>query len=142
MNLTRTAPRLAPAQVEPGSTPQADGSVADLATRLAQEGMQLAALELRRLGAEVRERRRHVVRAAVSALLGAVTAVIGIAALAGGSVLYLGRLWNDHAAAAAATGALFLLLAVAIGCVAVSALRRVGGASTDEADERSPRNGT
>lgn len=143
MDLTRTPPRLPPTGVESGLSSRDNGlSVADLTTRLAQEGIELAALQLRRLGVEVRERRRHAVRASVAVFLGAATAGIGIMTLAGGAVLYFGRMWGDHATAALATGGLLLLFAAAAGAVFASAMRGIAGTPADEAQEGSPRNGT
>lgn len=145
MDLTRTASRLEPVQVESGLTARPDGSFAELTHQLAQQGMELAQVELRRLGAEVRERQRHAVRAAVALYLGGVVGALALAVLAGAAVLYLGRAWSDYAAAAAVTGGALLVLAAVAGGVLIGAARRIGGPREDrepagEADERSRRN--
>jgi uncharacterized membrane protein YqjE len=147
MDLTRTATRLEPARIESGLPPRRDESLGDLAHQLAQQGVELAAVELRRLGAEVRERRRHAVRAAVALYLSGVAGALTLAVLSGAAILYLGRRWNDYAAAAGATGALLLLITAVAAGVLIGALRRTGASSTrgDDretaapTDERNPR---
>lgn len=144
MDVTRTAPRLESTQLERRPitrTDHDDGTVANLTARLAQDGIELVAIELRRIRAEVSGRRRHAVRAAVALYLGAMTGAVGTAVLACAAVLYLGPLWDSHAAAALATGAVLVLVAAIAAAVLFAALRRIG-ASGREADERSPGHGT
>lgn len=148
MDLTRTAPGLVSPRVEPvlarGADVDADASMANLAARLAQQGVELAAVELRRIGAEVRERQRHAVRAAVALYLITTAAGVGIAVLSTASVLYLGRQWDDYAGGALATGVVLLALAAAASCIFKSAARRLGAGPEAEhqptrSDERNPR---
>ncbi|HTE54326.1 MAG TPA: phage holin family protein [Kofleriaceae bacterium] len=141
MELQRTSSRLAPARVEPGTNGHGEESLAGLATRLAQQGLELASVELRRLGGEVRERRRHAVRAAVALYLVRLFAAVGIAALASGSVLYLGRLWGSYGAASLATGGVLIAAAIVAGMVLSSAAHRMVDSADDSeaagaADER------
>lgn len=148
MDLTRSTSRLELARAEPRQQTQGDDSVADLATRLAQESAALVGVELRRLTVEVRHRGRDATRAVVSGVIAGGLAIVGMISLAGGSVLYLGRMWQDYAAGAFATGVLFMLFALATTFVLISAMRcltRTGGepsAGADAAPERSPSDGT
>ncbi len=148
MAIMRSAPGLDLARTEPAPADQ-DSSFADLATRLAQESVALAGVEIRRLGVEVRHRRRHAVRALASGIIAAGLAGVGAMALAGGAVLYLGRMWQDYAAGAAATGVLFLLLAGGVSFVLISAIRGLTRAAehdtspgTGNAPERNRTDGT
>jgi uncharacterized membrane protein YqjE len=145
MALMRTASPPEPVAIAP---PPGDGepSMTDLATRLAQESIELAAVELRRFAAEVRQRQADATRAATALFLSGMFATVGIATLAGGAVLYFGRAWRDHAAAALATGGLLVLLALASAWFLMFAARRLGtadhGGQGRKAEERSPGNGT
>ncbi|SRR6266545_3283211 len=142
MAMTGTARQLDLTEVERGRHDEEEGSVAELATRLAQEGVGLVAVELRRLSAEVRRRRRYAGRTAAALLLGAACTSVGTMTLAGAAVLYLGRVWRDYAAAAAATGVLLLLAAVSAGWVLRSFARRIARADTaGEPEQRSTGHG-
>jgi uncharacterized membrane protein YqjE len=121
MALTHTSARLDLARIEPREP--GDDSVANLATRLAHESVALAGVEIRRFGAEVHERRRYVTRAAVAGAVAVALALVGIVALAGAAVLYLGRTWQSYAAGALATGVLLVLFALAMSWVVATALR-------------------
>jgi len=148
MDLTRSTSRLDLARAEPRQQTHGDDSVAELATRLAQDGVALAGVELRRLTVELRHRGRDATRALVAGIFAAGFAVVGTIALAGGAVLYLGRMWQDYAASAVATGVLFLLFALATGLILISAIRCLTGTGGEpgpdagEARERSPGDGT
>lgn len=140
MELQRTSTRLGPAQAEPGTNGQGEESLGRLATRLAQQGLELASVELRRLGGEVRERRRHAVRAAVALYLVRTFAGLGLAVLATGAVLHVGRLWGNYGAAALATGGVLIAAAIIAGLVLTSAAHRMAATTDpgagDAADER------
>lgn len=125
MAVTRTSPRSDLARVEAATPNKGEDSMAVLATRLAEEGMALAAVELRRLGVEVGQRRRHAVRAVVAGIVAAGFAAAATAMLAVAVLLYLGRLWQDYAAGALAAGALLLVMASIGGRIVVSAMRRL-----------------
>ncbi len=140
MAITRSAPGLELARKEPA--PAEQDSLGELATRLAQESVALAGLELRRLGVEVRHRRRHAARVVAAAIAVTWLAAVAALALACGAALYLGRMWQDYAAGAAATGVLFLLLAAGATCFLVSASRSLTRALPDASADAPERNGT
>jgi uncharacterized membrane protein YqjE len=138
MAITRSAPGLELARPEP---PPADhDSLGELATRLAQESVALAGVEIRRLGVEVRHRRRHAARVLVSAIVVTWLAAVGAMALAVGAILFLGRLWQDYAAGAAAAGVLFLLVAGGAACFLVRASRDLTRALPDPGPDAPERN--
>jgi len=141
---TRTEPRLELAKIEPGLPGQGEGSMAELATRLAQESVSLAVVEVRRFVVELRERQRSAVRAAVALFLGAGLGLLSIATLTVGVILYLGSVWNYAAGALVTGGALLLMTLVAL-AIARAAGRSVAGPrepAGDDRDERSPSHGT
>lgn len=121
MAITRSAPGLDLARTE--LAPADQDSFGDLASRLAQESVALAGVELRRLGVEVRHRRRHAARVVAAAIAVTWLAAVAALALACGAMLYLGRMWQDYAAGAVATGVIFLLLAGGASCFLISASR-------------------
>ena len=131
MAIMRSAPGLDLARTEPA--PADHDSLGELAGRLAQESVALAGVELRRFGVEVRQRQRHAVRALDAGVVVAALASVATMALAGGAVLYLGRMWQDYAAGAAATGVLLLLLAGGASCVLISAMRGLTRAAEHDA---------
>ena len=135
MELQRPTTRLAPARAEPPPNGhpavQEEESVAGLATRLAQQGLELAAVELRRLGGEVRERRRYAVRVVVALYLVRTFAALGLAVLAVGAVLVVGRMLDDYGIAALATGGVLLVAGIISAMVLTSAAHRVAGSSDD-----------
>lgn len=139
MELQRPSTRLAPTRAEPPPNGQPavqdEESLAGLATRLAQQGLELAAVELRRLGGEVRERRRHAVRVVVALYLVRTFAALGLAVLAVGAVLMVGRMLDDYGIAALATGGVLLLAGIISAMVLTSAAHRVAG-SSDDSDDR------
>lgn len=142
MAIMRSAPGLDLARTEP---PPADDSLGELATRLAQESFALAGVELRRLSVEVRHRRRHAARVVAAAIAVTWLAAVAALALAGGAVLYLGRMWQDYAAGAAVTGVLFLLLAGGATLFLISASRSLTRAlpgPSPDAPERNRTDGT
>lgn len=152
MAITRSAPRPDLARSEPASAKHhGDDSVAELAKRLAQESVALADVELRRLGAAVRQRQREAARVVTAGALAASLAAVAVATLAAASILYLGRLWQDYAAGALATGVLLLALAAAAAAVLVRGIRNLtraehepirGALQARELVERSPSDGT
>jgi hypothetical protein len=145
MDVTRTAPRLESTHLGPRPitrTDHDDGTVADLTARLAQDGVELITIELRRIRAEVRGRQRHAVRAGVALYLGAMTGAVGTAVLAVAAVLYLGPLWGSYAAAALATGAVLVVVGAVAAGVLFAALRRLAAPSGRAGDERSTGHGT
>ena len=136
MELQRPSTRLAPTRAEPPpnghpAVHDDDESLAGLATRLAQQGLELAAVELRRLGGEVRERRRHAVRVVVALYLVRTFAALGLAVLAVGAVLVVGRMLDDYGIAALATGGVLLVAGIISAMVLTSAAHRVAGSSDD-----------
>lgn len=134
MALTPGASPVGLAQIDPTAlerrprphTPEGEDSVADLATRLAQEGWDLAAVEVRRVAAELRERKQYATRAAIALMLGGGFAAAAIAVLATAAVLYLGQRWGNYAAGALATGVLLMVLAMVAGFTVMASARRFG----------------
>jgi uncharacterized membrane protein YqjE len=143
MAITRTPARLDLARIEPREARPDEDSLAHLATRLAQESVALASVEIRRLGAEVHDRRRYVARAAVAGTVAVALALVGVTTLAGAAVLYLGRMWQSYAAGALATGVLLVLFALAASWMVAAALRglteptREANRDAEPAQERS-----
>jgi uncharacterized membrane protein YqjE len=135
MATTHSARQLDLAEIERSRRVEEEGSVAELATRLAQEGVGLVAVELRRLAAEVRVRKRYAARIAGALLLGVAFASMATISLAGGVILYLGRLWGDYGAAALAVGGLLLVVALVAALVVRSAVRQIG---TDDGEPEEP----
>jgi uncharacterized membrane protein YqjE len=152
MAVTRTAPRqdLATTEVT-GPARQGEDSVAELAKRLAHESVALADVELRRLGAAVRERQREAARVVAAGSLAAALAVVAVGTLAVAGVLYLGRMWQDYAAGALVTAVLLLILAGAAATAVVRGIRQITRAEHEpirralmarQSVERSPSDGT
>ncbi|HKE16246.1 MAG TPA: phage holin family protein [Kofleriaceae bacterium] len=137
MALTRSEPRGALARVGPGTAAGlGQESVADLAARLAQESAALGAVELRRIGAEARRRGGQASRVAAAALLASTCAGAALAVLAVALILYLGRMWQDYAAGALATGVLLLLVALASGWMLLVAIRKLTRGERPGPDQR------
>jgi uncharacterized membrane protein YqjE len=142
MAITRSAPGLDLARTGSAPAEQDSDSLGELATRLAQESVALAGIELRRLGVEVRHRRHHAARVVTAAIAVTWLAAVALLALACGAALYLGRMWQDYAAGAAATGVVFLLLAGGATCLLVSASRKLTRALPDASADGPERNRT
>jgi hypothetical protein len=151
MALTRSEHRGALARVGPAAAADlGQESVADLAARLAQESAALGAVELRRIAAEARRRGGQASRVAAAALLASTCAGTALAALSVASVLYFGRMWQDYAAGALATGVLLLLVALAAARMLWLAIRKLTRGERpelreelhDEPGERSATHGT
>lgn len=154
MALTHRASRPELAPVEPGILaererrphPPEEGSVTDLATRLAQEGWDLVAAELRRISAEVRQRRQHAGRVVLALLLTSTFMVLAALALSVALFLHLGRTWGNYAAGALVTGVVLLVSAAVAGGLLKASARRLGGGkpaseTTAERQERSLEHG-
>jgi uncharacterized membrane protein YqjE len=134
------------AQRERPRSPEAEDSVADLATRLAQEGWGLAGVEVRRISAELRERKHYAGRAAIALILGGTFGAVATLVLAAAAVLYLGETWGNYAAGALATGVVLLLLAIVAGATVMASARRFShrkpaGDRAAARQERSPVHG-
>jgi uncharacterized membrane protein YqjE len=142
MALMRSEPRTSLARIAPGTADPGQDSVAELAGRLAQESVALAVVEARRLGAEVRESGGQAARVAAAAFLVAVLIGVALSALAVAAILYLGRMWQDYAAGALATGVLLLLVALAAAWRLVAAIKRPTRGESHEPQERSASHGT
>jgi uncharacterized membrane protein YqjE len=112
--------------------PDGDASVGELMSRLAQEGKELAALEVRRLRVEMKEQAR---RAATTAAAGYVAVeLIALATLALGVAVFfvLADWWGNYAAAAFATSGLLAVAAVICGLIVRGMTRKMFGAFDDE----------
>jgi hypothetical protein len=146
MASTRMTPRLGSAPLEPGALARAnrngdEESLAKLTAKLAQQAVELAAVELKRIPYEMRQQRKEIVRASAALLFGSGFAAVGMASLVTGSILSLGRAWDNYGAAALATGGGLLVLTVIAFSIVVSATRRIRGKSDDD-EERSPDHGS
>lgn len=154
MALTPRASQVGLAEMDPAAlarqqrahSPEAEDSVADLATRLAQEGWELAAVEVRRVAAELRERKQYAGRAAMALILGGTFGTVATFVLATAAVLYLGQRWGNYAAGALATGVLLVLMAVAAGVTVMASARKFSrrkpvGDTALARQERSPVHG-
>ena len=69
-------------------------------------------------------------------LLGVAFASMATLSLAGGVILYLGRLWGDYGAAALAVGGLLLAVALVAALVVRRAIRQLGPDDQDGEPER------
>jgi uncharacterized membrane protein YqjE len=83
-------------------------------------------VELRRVAAELRERKQYATRAAIALMLGGSFASVAIAVLSTAAVLYLGQMWGNYAAGALATGVLLMVLAMVAGFTVMASARRFG----------------
>ena len=112
--------------------PDDDTSVGELMSRLAHEGKELAALEVRRLRVEMRDQAR---RAAKTAAVGTIAVeLIALATLGLGVALFfvLADWWGNYAAAAFATSGVLVIAAVVCSLIARGMTQRMFGAFDDE----------
>jgi len=103
--------------------PLDDASVGDLVSRLAQEGRELAVVEVRRLRVEMKEQARRAARAAAAGYVAVDFIALASLALATGVFLVLGAWWDSYAAAAFATSGILALVAVIAAVAARKVLR-------------------
>ena len=115
--------------------PDGEPSVGDLVTRLAHEGKELAALEVRRLRLEMRDQAR---RAASTAAAGYIAIeMIALAMLGLGVAIFfvLVDWWGNYAAAAFATSGLLAVAAIVCALVVRGMTKKMFGAFHDELEE-------
>lgn len=118
-----------------------DASVGDLVSRLAHEGRELAAIEVRRLRVEMKEQARRAVKAAAAGYIAVDFIALATLALAAGVFLVLGTWWDSYAAAAFATSGILTVVALIAGMIARKMLRPPDGEGHEAATAAAGTNG-
>lgn len=107
-------------------------SVGELMSRLAHEGKELAALEVRRLRVEMRDQARRAAKTAAAGYVAVELVALAVLALGVAVFLVLSSVWQSYAAAAFATSGLLAVAALVLGLIVRGMTRKMFGAFDDE----------